>query len=130
MTHSSLGDRENLLGWKKTSLAALGTIASGGTPSKQCVEYWGGQIPWVTAKDMKSFDLDSAELSITSVGAENGSRVVPASSILILVRGMTLLKDIPICLISRPMAFNQDVRAIQTNGEVDARFLAYALVAR
>ncbi len=117
-------------GWQRDELGELVSFASGGTPSKEKSEYWNGDIPWVTAKDMKSFELSSSELKITAEGLRRGGRTVPANSLLVLVRGMTLLKDVPICLTTREMAFNQDVRGLQVKGKIDSRFLAYALVAQ
>jgi len=32
----------------------IGILKSGGTPSKGKATYWGGNYPWVTAKDLKS----------------------------------------------------------------------------
>lgn len=117
-------------GWKRDELGKLVSFASGRTPSKDQIEYWNGDIPWVTARDMKTFELTSSELKITTAGLGRGGRTVPPNSILVLVRGMTLLKDVPVCLAAREMAFNQDVRGLQVKGTVDPRFLAYALVAQ
>jgi len=117
-------------GWQRHELGELVSFASGGTPSKEKADYWNGDIPWVTAKDMKTFELTSSELKITPDGLRHGGRTVPANSLLVLVRGMTLMKDVPICLTAREMAFNQDVRGLQVKGKVEPRFLAYALVAQ
>lgn len=117
-------------GWRRNELGDLVSFSSGGTPSRERAEYWNGEIPWVTAKDMKNFELHSSQLKITSQGLFSGGHTVPANSILVLVRGMTLLKDVPVCLTAREVAFNQDVRGLRVNGNVDARFLAYALVAQ
>lgn len=125
MEHSPLPS-----GWQRIELGELVTFSSGGTPSKDKSEYWNGDIPWVTAKDMKSFELSSSELTITVEGLRRGGRTVPQNSLLVLVRGMTLLKDVPICLTTREMAFNQDVRGLQVKGELDPRFLAYSLVSQ
>lgn len=112
-------------------LLPLGTIAevvSGATPSKARPEYWGGEIPWVSAKDMKTARLDDAEDHISQSGLANGSRLAPAGSTLVLTRGMTLLNDVPICLATRDLAFNQDVKAIIAKN-VDPPYLSYALLA-
>lgn len=116
--------------WKREELGQLVSFSSGGTPSKENPEYWDGNIPWVTAKDMKTFELSTSELKITNEGLRHGGRTVPEDSILILVRGMTLLKDVPVCLTATEMAFNQDVRGLRPTAKVGAKFLAYALVAQ
>lgn len=79
---------------------------------------------------MKSFRLYETQDYITEEGAKNGTRIAPAGSILILVRGMTLHNDLPICVTMKDMAFNQDVKAILPNSEViNTEYLAYWLLA-
>jgi len=107
----------------------MARIVSGGTPSKARPEYWDGDIPWVSAKDMKEFRLASAELSISLDGLTRGSKLAPQGAALVLVRGMTLLKDVPICMLMRDVAFNQDVKAILPRSTVHPAYLAYALLA-
>lgn len=114
---------------KTTPLGDLTEIRSGGTPSKQKAEYWGGNIPWVSAKDMKTAFLADAEDHITQLGSQNGTKVAAAGDLLVLVRGMTLHNDVPICVLSRPMAFNQDVKSLSPVG-IDRAFLFYALMAK
>jgi type I restriction enzyme S subunit len=102
-------------------------MLSGGTPSKAQPDYWGGDIPWVSAKDMKERRLRDAEDHITPTGLANGSKLAPASATLVLTRGMTLLTDVPICALDRDVAFNQDVKAIVPRDEIDPLYLIYAL---
>ncbi|OED50222.1 hypothetical protein AB838_03045 [Rhodobacteraceae bacterium (ex Bugula neritina AB1)] len=77
---------------------------------------------------MKSSYLDDAEDHLTTLGAENGTKVANGGEILILVRGMTLHNDVPICMLSKPMAFNQDVKSLSPKN-IDSRFLFHALKA-
>lgn len=113
-------------GWKRIELGELVEIGSGGTPSRANADYWGGNMPWITAKDMKSFDLRDSIDRLTDSGAAHAS-VVPQDTILVLVRGMGLFKDVPIGVTARPMAFNQDIKALRQKGDVSARFLGHAL---
>src|SRR5256885_5444033 len=48
---------------------------SGGTPSMDRAEYWGGSIPWVSAKDMKRFRLDDTEDHVTDRSEEHTSEL-------------------------------------------------------
>ena len=114
--------------WEVRRLGEISTFASGGTPNRGTAKYWNGSIPWLSAKDLKTFELRSSIELVTELGAQNGTKTVPAGAILVLVRGMTLLKDIPIGLTAREVTFNQDIRAILPSNDVEARFLAYALV--
>lgn len=113
--------------WDPSTLKRVGTWMSGGTPSKANPSYWGGDIPWVCPKDMKTFDLITTIDRITPAGLRQGSRLVPDNSVFIVVRGMILAHTFPVSIASIPMAFNQDVKAIVVNPDVEARFLAYWL---
>ena len=115
--------------WKETQLGDCADWLSGGTPFKGNDAFWTGSIPWVSAKDMKSFRLHDAEDHISPLAVGNGGKVVPAGTILLLVRGMTLHNDVPICMVTREMAFNQDIKALRPAKNVDGAFLAYWLLA-
>jgi len=115
--------------WKETLLGDCAAWLSGGTPFKGNDAFWSGPIPWVSAKDMKSFRLHDAEDHISPLAVGNGGKVVPAGTVLLLVRGMTLHNDVPICMVTREMAFNQDIKALCPAKNVDGAFLAYWLLA-
>jgi type I restriction enzyme S subunit len=115
--------------WKETTLGECAQWLSGGTPFKGNEAFWTGSIPWVSAKDMKSFRLHDAEDHISPLAVGNGGKLVPAGTILLLVRGMTLHNDVPICMVMREMAFNQDIKALLPAKDVDGAFLAYWLLA-
>jgi type I restriction enzyme S subunit len=115
--------------WKETTLGECAAWLSGGTPFKGNDEFWSGSIPWVSAKDMKSFRLHDAEDHISPLAVGKGGKLVPAGTILLLVRGMTLHNDVPICMVTQEMAFNQDIKALRPAKNVDGAFLAYWLLA-
>lgn len=116
--------------WGTATVAESARIVSGGTPSKSRSDYWDGEVPWITAKDMKTFRLEDSEDHLSIEGTQRGTRVAPAGSTLVLVRGMTLHQKVPIAFAARDLAFNQDVKALIPLEGVDARFLAYALLAK
>lgn len=111
--------------WDVCRLDGVGTWVSGGTPSKSNPAFWDGDIPWVTPKDMKVFVLENTTDYLTGTGASSGSRIAPAGSIFIVVRGMILAHTFPVCLSPRPMAFNQDVKAVLPDDGINSSFLAY-----
>lgn len=115
--------------WNSRTLGECADWLSGGTPSKGNPAYWQGEIPWISAKDMKAFRLHDAEDHISEDAVGNGGKVVPAGTVLLLVRGMTLHKDVPISVVMREMAFNQDIKAIRSKPGVDNQFVAYWLLA-
>lgn len=103
------------------------TLLSGGTPSKARADYWSGRIPWASAKDLKSPRLRDTIDHISEEGLRAGSELAPAQSLLIVVRGMILARDIPITLIEVPMAFNQDLKAIVPGRDLLPEYLLFAL---
>ena len=114
--------------WREAVLADVADFLSGGTPSKSQPAYWNGSIPWVSAKDMKCFRLHDTEDHVTAEGLANGTRMVPAGSVLLLTRGMTLLKGLPVCVTEKPMTFNQDVKALRPKPGIDPGFLPYLVL--
>ena len=110
-------------------LQELVRFASGGTPSKGNPANWGGDVPWVSAKDLKTLNLHDSQDHLTKLGA-TGTALAPAGSVLVLVRGMTLLKDLPIGVTARPMAFNQDIKALYSTDGLRPYYLAYYLISR
>jgi type I restriction enzyme S subunit len=110
--------------WEIRTVGECCTVSSGGTPSRNKASYWAGPIPWVSAKDLKSDSIDDGLLHISSEAAEcSATKVAPVGSVLILVRGMGLANGVPIAEVIAPVAFNQDIKAIQPPADVVPRFL-------
>lgn len=112
--------------WETVRLGDVATLASGGTPSKKRPDFWIGRIPWASPKDLKMPWLYDTQDHISQEGLEDGSRLVSAGSLFVVVRGMILAKDVPVSMAMVPMAFNQDMKAIAPNGGIDGAFLLYA----
>lgn len=122
-------NQRNPARWPITNLGKIATLLSGGTPDRSRPEFWNGGMPWLSAKDLKSFYVCDSIEKVSEEGIADGSRQVPKGSILILVRGMTLLKDVPVALTTGPVAFNQDLKAIIPGDGVNPEYLACWLVA-
>jgi type I restriction enzyme S subunit len=133
--HASQKTKKTAIGeipvdWCTRELGEICKIVSGGTPHKAQANYWSGSIPWFSAKDLKKFRLTDSIDTISAEGAAANCRLVPGNTVLILVRGMTLNKDVPVGITMRESAFNQDLKALLPNDSVSTEFLAYALAAR
>ncbi len=115
-------------GWSLTKLGDVTDWTSGGTPRKGEPSYWNGDIPWISASSMKSERLTDSDLKLTEAGLRNGSRIADRDSILLLVRGSELHKRIPIGIAGRPVAFNQDVKALKPREGLLPKYLFYWLV--
>ncbi|MCB9292293.1 MAG: restriction endonuclease subunit S [Lewinellaceae bacterium] len=116
--------------WEVANIDKSCRILSGGTPKKDEERFWGGDIPWYSAKDLKSFFLKTSIDQVTQEGVQNGTRLIPKGTILILVRGMMLNRDLPLGIVITDSTFNQDLKALIPKKNVDVRYLAYSLVSR
>lgn len=110
-------------GWVKSDLDnILLSIIGGGTPSKAIPEYYQGDIPWMSVKDMNKHALTDTIDHITSDAVENSStNVIPAGTPIIATR-MSLGK---IVTASFDSAINQDLKALFLSREVDRNFFIY-----
>ena len=113
--------------WREMRLGDLVTFSSGGTPSKKNPAFWNGDIPWISAKSMKDEHISTSELMISEKGLASGSKLAPAGSLLLLTRGSGLFNGIPLCIVEKPVAFNQDVKCIESKSDVSNLFIFYWL---
>lgn len=113
--------------WNCLPLGELVRFSSGGTPSKSNPQFWNGDIPWISAKTMKEERVDTSDLCITKDGLRAGSKLAPEGSLLLLTRGSGLFNGIPLCLVQKPVAYNQDVKCINSCSEVENKFIYYWL---
>jgi type I restriction enzyme S subunit len=98
--------------WIVKNLEEITNWASGGTPPKDNPLFWDGDIPWISASSMRGMVYSDSEFKITNAGLKKGSKLVKKGSLLILVRGSMLFNKIPIGIVSKDVAFNQDVKSI------------------
>lgn len=116
-------------GWRVVSLGEVCTVVNGGTPKSNVAAYWGGDVNWLTPKDMGQMtDRHIAETprKITAKGLDNCSaRPVPAGSVILSTRapiGHLAIND-------TPMAFNQGCRGMMPGANLDPVFLFHLLSA-
>lgn len=98
------------------AIAMLGDvvrIVGGGTPTRSNSDYYDGDIPWVTPKDMKSWDIRDSQVRLTQMGVDkSATKIVPTNSVLVVVRSGVLKHTLPVGLNRRPVAINQDMKAL------------------
>lgn len=114
--------------WEPVSVGSLGRWCSGGTPRIANAEYWSGDIPWISPKDMKVTRLHDAIDHVSVAALSNGTRLLPTGALLIVVRGMILAHSCPVARAERPLAFNQDIKGLVVRPGVDSEFLLWWLV--
>ena len=102
---------------------------SGGTPLTTEPTYWTGDIPWVSPKDMKSDVIYDTQDHLSHIAISNSStKLIPAHSVICVVRSGILKHTFPVALLSRDMCINQDIIAFAplTNA-ITSQFLFYVL---
>ncbi|MEM6691318.1 MAG: restriction endonuclease subunit S, partial [Planctomycetota bacterium] len=108
-------------GWARIPLGCVvASNTGGGTPSKSNPSYWGGEISWASVKDIQSPKyLHSTIDKITQDGLDNSSsNLIPEGRLLVVTR-MGLGK---LAINTRPIAINQDIRAIEPTTALDLDF--------
>ena len=84
-------------------ISEIGTVVGGGTPTTKNPDYWGGDIPWISPKDLtdyKSVYISKGENFLTEKGLKSGTRLLPKNTLLFSSRapiGYVALAANPIC---------------------------------
>lgn len=114
-------------GWKKVRLSDLGTIVGGATPVTSHEEYYNGDIPWLTPKDLAGHSgryISRGERSITKAGLSSCStKMLPKNTVLFSSRapiGYVAIAQNDLCT-------NQGFKSIIPNESVNPLFLYYLL---
>ena len=108
-------------GWVTCTLGdTLTKIEGGGTPSRTNQEYWAGEIPWATVKDLTAVRLNDASENISEAGLANSSaKLIPSGTIVIATR-MAVGKA---SIFAKDVAINQDLKALYTSASINSEFL-------
>ncbi len=95
-------------------LKSIITFFEGGkTPSTYRKDFWGGNIFWTSAKDMKELFLENVQDKITEKGVTEGKlKVYPVGTILGVFRSGILRHSFPVALTKIETTINQDLKAI------------------
>lgn len=99
---------------------------SGMTPHTGTPEFWDGDIPWVSPKDMKVEWISGSIDTLTEEAlAKTAIQTFASGHVLIVVRGMILAHSFPVAINMLPVTINQDMKAISTT--LDPAYLAILL---
>ena len=114
--------------WDKTKTKYQFDISGGGTPSKDNSEYWNGDIPWVSPKDMKLKYISKTEDYVTIEGINNSStKLISKKSLLMVVRSGILQHTIPVCFNSVPVTINQDLKSFEEKRQMTCSYFYYLI---
>lgn len=114
-------------GWRSMQLADVATPLSGGTPSKSDLTLWGGDIPWISPKAMRTIHVYESDANVTTKALGNGTRLAACGATLVMVRGMGLHEEVRMSQAACDVAFNQDVKALVPQG-IHPTLLLFALL--
>lgn len=113
--------------WKKCKISDLGTVIGGATPSTKDESNYGGDISWITPKDLSTFNerfIYRGERNITEKGLKSCStQLMPKNSVLFTSRapiGYVAIAGKEICT-------NQGFKSVIPNENTDYLFLFYLL---
>lgn len=106
--------------WKLSNVETVcSKITGGGTPRKSNEKYYGGDIPWVTPKDMKRLYINDSKIKITNLGVKESTvKIVPENSILMVIRSGILKKKLPVAMAKRKLTVNQDMKVFITKKDM------------
>ncbi|MGI5992875.1 MAG: restriction endonuclease subunit S [Methanosarcina sp.] len=118
----------NPMGWNTKKLKKLCVkILGGGTPSKSRPEYYEGNMPWVTPKDMKQdFIQDSIDHISAQAVKESSTKLIPPNSLLMVIRSGILKKKLPVAINTCEVTINQDMKGfLFDNRLTNSYFMLY-----
>ena len=114
--------------WGFKRLKRIVEFRGGGTPSKDNLDYWHGDILWVSPKDMKvSVVMDTEDKITPQAVRESATKLVPAGAVLLVVRSGILMHSIPVALSGRKLTLNQDLKALIPRSDLLPEYLFYLI---
>jgi len=113
--------------WPMVELGEICVIVGGGTPSTSTSDYWNGNIPWITPKDLSGYSsiyISEGAKNITDEGLKKSSaKMLPKNTILLSTRA-----PIGYVAIARtPLSTNQGFRNLILNKKCFSEYIYYIL---
>ncbi len=114
--------------WSIKKIREIGEVVGGGTPSTMEKLYYGGDVSWITPKDLsdyKSVFIERGERNITKLGLSNSSaRLLPAGTVLFTSRAPIGY----VAIAKKEVSTNQGFKSIICNTKiVNNKFIYYVL---
>lgn len=125
-----MGGEEMPIERQEKTLADLGRIVTGKTPSTKVPEYFGGEIPFITPSDMDDRKTISAtDRCLTDEGADMvKSAIIPSGTVIVSCIGSDLGKA---AIAGKPSVTNQQINSIIVNSsEFNPEYVYYNLKTR
>lgn len=114
-------------GWKECRLEDIAEVVGGGTPKTDIAEYWNGEIPWITPRDLSNFKgryISKGERNISEKGLITSSaKILPKGTILLSTRAPVGY----LAIAENDITTNQGFRSLVPFNNTDNIFLFYLL---
>lgn len=114
--------------WEKVKLGSVGHFKSGGTPPRSRLEYFKGNIPWITTTALAKIfidDKDAVEFITAEAVTNSATKIISENSIMVGIRvgvGKVSINKVPMCT-------NQDIISLECIDEqkVSQEYLVYCI---
>lgn len=91
-------------------------------------QFWNGNVPWVSSKDMKRPVIMDSEMHITELAAST-MQTYPAGTLLLVARSGILKRLLPLCTLGINSTINQDIKAFSLYDVALSEWLYYGIKA-
>lgn len=118
--------------WNKRKISELTHTRSGGTPARNKMEYWNGNIPWVKTGEICFNKIEQTEEYITAEGMKNSSaKIIQKESVVMAMYGQGVTRG-RVAILGIDATLNQACVAmtIRDNDEILPKYLFYYLTSK
>ena len=114
--------------WQYYKVSDFADVMSGGTPKTGVSEYWNGNIPWLTPKDLSNYnarEISRGERNISLEGLKNSSaRLLPPRTVLLTSRAPVGY----IAIAKNELTTNQGFKNLIVKNGFSPEFIYYLLL--
>lgn len=114
--------------WEVSAIGDIGSVSSGGTPSRTNSSYWGGSIPWITTTQIDFNVITDAEQFITQDGLKfSAAKLFPPGTLLIAMYGQGKTRG-KVAILGIEASTNQACAAISLSKDLEHSYIFHYLI--
>jgi type I restriction enzyme, S subunit len=111
--------------WEVTTIDKECSVGTGGTPARNTVEYYGGEISWVKSTEVNYGIITKTEETITEEGVQySNAKVYPAGALVMALYGQGTTRG-KCAILGIDAAVNQACAVLQSKGQIHIPYLFY-----
>ena len=116
-------------GWRMVRLGEVAQVDTGGTPSREVPEYWGGEISWMASAEVSQKRVSTTAETISEKGLENSNaKIFPFGTIMVAMNGQGSTRG-KASILEIEAACNQSLAAVRSKDGTNNTFLFHVLTA-